>query len=131
MASAIYYGAGRDAPKLGMSLHNRKNLPTQAGKIKFDDRGNAIYEWQAEEFTGDGFDAEQLRAAALAHPGLAIIDDAPAPHGMVRRNSRGLRIGYDPYDSGQLDKPGRRKTRDLRRLSRWIELRKSTTTREE
>ncbi|MEQ1582326.1 MAG: hypothetical protein ABL964_17190 [Steroidobacteraceae bacterium] len=36
----------------------------------------------------------------------------------------GLRTGYNPYDSGQLAGKVARKPRDMRELSKWIELTK-------
>lgn len=93
------------------------------GTIAFDDRGNAVYEWQFAPFTEDGLDGEQLRAQALDNPGLAIMEDPP-PQAPIRRNVTGTRVGYNPYDSGQLDRKSQRKPRDMRELSKWIELRK-------
>lgn len=102
-------------------------LASPAGRIGFDDRGNAVYEWRPS-LSVDNQEAEQLRADALAHPGLAIVDDAPPANAPIQRNATGLRVGYNPYDSGQLDKKTR-KPRDLRELSKWIELRKKMTDR--
>ena len=36
----------------------------------------------------------------------------------------GLTAGYNPYDSGTLSKQSWKKKKDLRELSKWIELRK-------
>lgn len=102
-----------------------------AGKIAFDDRGNAVYEWQFAPFLEDNLDGEQLRAQALDHPGLAIVDDEPPSSAPIRRNVVGARVGYNPYDSGQLDRKARRKPHDMRELSKWIQLRKRLATDED
>ena len=94
------------------------------GRVQFDDRGNAIWEWSVA--TGSfGRDVSTSRLKKLDHPGLSIAEDSPTPVETARRNPLGAVRGYDPYDSGQLDKkkaPPRKK--DLRRLGEWIKLRK-------
>ncbi len=106
-------------------------LGVRAGSIGFDDRGNAVYRWQKSSLGADGEDADQLRAEALDHPGLAIVDDAPPPNALIQRNAAATRIGYNPYESGQLDKKSARKPRDMRELSKWIELKRKLPPREE
>ncbi len=106
--------------------HNAGN----AGKIAFDERGNAVYEWQFASFADDGYEGEQLRKQALEHPGLAIVDEEPPADAPIRRNAVGARVGYNPYDSGQLDRKAR-KPRDMRELSKWIALRKKLAATEE
>lgn len=106
-------------------------LQSRAGRIGFDDRGNAIYQWQKSSLAADGEDADQLRAEALDHPGLAIVDEAPPPNAPIQRNAAGARIGYNPYESGQLDKQSVRKPRDMRELSKWIELKRKLAGRDE
>ena len=94
------------------------------GRVKFDDRGNAVWEWQVA--TG-AFSPEVTtsRLQRLEHPTLSIADDAPTPLDQVRPNPLGTKKGYDPYDSGKLGKaqaPPRKK--DLRKLSEWLKLKK-------
>lgn len=108
-----------------------RKLQSRAGRIGFDERGNAIYQWQKSSLAADGEDADQLRAEALDHPGLAIVDEAPPPHAPIQRNAAGARIGYNPYESGQLDRKTARKPRDMRELSKWIELKRKLGNREE
>jgi hypothetical protein len=45
---------------------------------------------------------------------------------MMDRRARRSRIqkGYNPYDSGALGRAERKKPKNLRELSKWIELRK-------
>lgn len=85
-----------------------------SGRVRFDDRGNAVW--------------ETWRGRRLEHPGLAIVEDeAPAPSGAAPINSKGGRLGYDPYHSGLVKKKSEEKPRkkDLRALSRWIEMQKN------
>ena len=94
-----------------------------SGRVKFDDRGNAIWEWQLGTGTFGEVSTQTLKK--LEHPALSIADDAPSPFETVRANPLGMKKGYDPYDSGKLGKkPGAPKKKDLRRLSEWLKLKK-------
>lgn len=101
------------------------------GRVRFDERGNAIWEWSVA--TGSfGRDVSTGRIKKLEHPGLSIADDSPTPAETARRNPQGAVRGYDPYDSGQIEKkkaPPRKK--DLRRLGEWIKLRKQAANTED
>jgi hypothetical protein len=96
----------------------------RTGRVKFDDRGNAVWEWSLA--TGAfGREVSQERLHKLEHPALSLADDSPTPFETVRANPLGTKKGYDPYDSGKLGKrppPARKK--DLRRLSEWLKLKK-------
>jgi hypothetical protein len=116
--------------KLGLRIRPRVveprvQKPGQPGHIGFDERGNAVYEWQDEQLKADGEAGERARDQALAHPGLAIVDDEGPANAPMRSNPKGLRLGYNPYESGLLAKKGARKRRDLRELSKWMEARKN------
>ncbi|HUO96752.1 MAG TPA: hypothetical protein VMT92_11040 [Steroidobacteraceae bacterium] len=64
--------------------------------------------------------------ASLEQTGLAIIDEEPLPQANVRINKLASRSGYNPYESGLIERKGSRaRRRDLRELSRWIEQRKA------
>ncbi len=112
--------------KLGMRIRPRvveprEPKPGQPGQISFDERGNAVYEWQDGTLKEDGEAGERARKKALAHPGLAIVEDDVPANVPIRSNPKGLRVGYNPYESGLLAKKGQGKRRDLRELSKWME----------
>ena len=116
--------------KLGLRIRprvveSRVQKPAQPGQIAFDDRGNAIYEWQDESLKQEGEAGARARNQALAHPGLAIVDDEAPVNAPIRSNPKGLRVGYNPYESGVLAKKGPPKKRDLRELSKWMEAKKN------
>jgi hypothetical protein len=95
------------------------------GRVQFDDRGNAIWEWSIA--TGAfGREVTTERMQKLEHPALSLAEDSPTPMETVRSNPLGTKKGYDPYDSGKLGKaPGAPpKKTDLRKLSEVIKLKK-------
>jgi hypothetical protein len=93
------------------------------GRVKFDDRGNAIWEWSIA--TGAfGREVSTERLQRLEHPALSIAEDAPTPFETVRANPLGTKKGYDPYDSGKLGKPPTPAKKDLRRLGEFLKLKK-------
>jgi len=116
--------------KLGLRIRPRvveshAKKPERPGQIGFDDRGNAIYEWKEDYLTEDGAAGERARDKALAHPGLAIVEEEGPANSPIRNNTKGLRNGYNPYESGLLAKKGPRKKVDLRELSKWMEAKKN------
>ncbi|HEY5810169.1 MAG TPA: hypothetical protein VIT67_19505 [Povalibacter sp.] len=116
--------------KLGLRIRPRKvaavtnETAAKAGKVGFDDRGNAQFEWSNDRLNEDGDLGERLRKKALSHPGLSLVDDEPPPNAPVRPNPKGLKLGYNPYESGMLTKKAKKPKRDLRELSKWIEAKK-------
>jgi hypothetical protein len=99
----------------------------QSGRVQFDDRGNAIWEWAVS--TGAfGREVSTERMKKLENPGLSLADDAPTPFDKVKPNPQGVVKGYNPYDSGKLA-PGQtaRKKTDLRKLSDWLKLKKQAS----
>ena len=91
------------------------------GRVKFDERGNAVWEWQIA--TGAfGREVSTARLKKLQNPTLSIADDAPTPFDKVRANPQGTKKGYDPYDSGRLGKSQKGPQKDLQRLSDWLKL---------
>lgn len=101
--------------------------PKAPGRITFDELGNAVYAWNDEQLAGNDEAAERARLRALSHPGLSLADDEPDPNAPIRSNPNGLRLGYNPYESGVLAHRVRKPKRDLRALSKWIEMRKKLT----
>jgi hypothetical protein len=94
--------------------------------IAFDELGNAV--WQFAPHEESDLDDSAAAGRTLEHPALSIIDDEPPASQTLRTNLKGLQTGYNPYDSGQLGGKAARKPRDMRELSRWIELRKKIGT---
>jgi hypothetical protein len=96
-----------------------------SGRVKFDDRGNAVWEWAVS--TGSfATDVETSRLKKLENHTLSLADDSPPPtNGGVKPNPKGVVQGYSPYDSGLLAKNARApaKKKDLRRLGEFIKLR--------
>jgi hypothetical protein len=96
----------------------------QSGRVQFDERGNAIWEWSVA--TGAfGREVSTQRLQKLENPGLSLADDAPTPSQRVKANPMGTVKGYNPYDSGKLGKAAEApKKKDLRKLSDWLKLKK-------
>jgi len=99
----------------------------RSGRVQFDDRGNAVWEWSVA--TGAfGREVSTERLKKLENPGLSLADDAPTPFlDRVKPNPQGVVKGYNPYDSGRLD-AGRSaenaRKKDLRKLGEWLKLKK-------
>lgn len=113
--------------KLGYRLRPRAGNTEsheRPGEVAFDDRGNAVYQWKSRHLTGDNEQAEELRYEALKYEGLTLVEDEPPPEGMIRANPKGTRLGYNPYESGMLQKKREKRKTDLRELSRWIEMKR-------
>jgi hypothetical protein len=102
----------------------------EPGRLDIDDRGNVTWQWsddsdlQADDTLGA---AERVRA--LVDPKLNVVDDDSNPLSPIQSNPKGLKSGYNPYNSGALGKQSWKKKKDLRELSKWIELRKKVGTK--
>jgi hypothetical protein len=114
----------RAAPSEANALSSKNETGDKStGRVKFDERGNAVWEWQVT--TGAfGTEVSTQRLQKLEHPALSIADDAPTPFETVRANPLGTKKGYDPYDSGRLGKKPPPAKKDLRRLSESLKLKK-------
>jgi hypothetical protein len=111
--------------ELGYSQRRIPNGTERPGQVKFDDLGNAQYQWKDDRMLEDSDDAETRRQKALSIANLVLVDDEPPPDiKTITTNKTGLRVGYNPYDSGRLNKDSRKKPKDLRALSQWIEAQK-------
>jgi hypothetical protein len=105
------------------SAPEEKTGDNTTGRVKFDERGNAVWEWSVA--TGAfGREVSTERLQKLEHPALSIADDAPTPFDTVRPNPLGTKKGYDPYDSGKLGKAQAPPKKDLRKLSEFLRLKK-------
>jgi len=105
------------------SAPEEKTGANTTGRVKFDERGNAVWEWSVA--TGAfGREVSTERLQKLEHPALSIADDAPTPFDTVRPNPLGTKKGYDPYDSGKLGKAQAPAKKDLRKLSEFLKLKK-------
>jgi hypothetical protein len=99
--------------------------PNEPGRLEMDDRGNVTWHWaddenlQADDTLGA---AERIRA--LVSPDLDVQEEADDPLSPVQNNTKGLKTGYNPYNSGALGKQSWKKKKNLKQLSQWIELRK-------
>jgi len=116
-------GSSRDPPADTPRTPVTWKMPS--GRVQFDDRGNAIWEWAG---SNGAFEREvtEERLKKLENPDLSIADDAPTPFDLVKPNPQGVVKGYNPYDSGKLGRNGAppRKRKDLRKLSEWLRLKK-------
>jgi hypothetical protein len=110
--------------KLGLRVRERKVAAPAAkgGKITAEEVGNRLSD---DDDTGERLRDPMLDELGLNHTGLSIADEtAPLPSAPVRVNPKGLRVGYNPYESGLLVKKEWKRKRDLNELSRWIEVKR-------
>jgi hypothetical protein len=115
-----------------MTDKRRGNAPPEpaagdnAGRLGVDDRGNVTWEWNEDQpdLVADDDLGASRRMRALVDPRLEVKDDDSDPLHPVHSNPKGLKSGYNPYNSGALGKESYRKARNLKELSKWIELRR-------
>lgn len=97
---------------------------SEAGRLGYDDRGNVTWEWKEdEELLADDELGNTARVRALVDPNLQVKDDDTDPLNPAGHNPKGLKSGYNPYNSGALGKQSWKKKKDLKALSQWIEAR--------
>jgi hypothetical protein len=116
-------GAAASPKRDTVSLPERATLANNmTGRVKHDDRGNAIWEWAVT--TGAlAVETPSQRLQKLDNPTLSLAEDA-APLEVVKKNPLGTVKGYSPYDSGLLAKTQAPRKKDLKKLSEWMKLRK-------
>jgi hypothetical protein len=117
-------GGGAGTAKPAPAASAPSTSAKQTGRVQFDERGNAIWEWSVA--TGAfGREVSTERLQKLENPGLSLAEDAPTPSQRVKANPMGAVKGYNPYDSGKLGKPREvPKKKDLKKLSDWLKLKK-------
>jgi len=100
-----------------------KSSGLPSGRVQFDDRGNAIWEWSVS--TGAfGREVSTERLRKLENSSLSLADDAPSPVELALANPLGTKQGYNPYESGKLSKNEKRRPKDLKKLGEMLALRK-------
>ena len=88
-----------------------------SSRVAFDDLGNAVWQWSPDD----------PLPARLDGSALSLADELPPPSASVTLRRVSPAQGYNPYESGLLDKtPGPARKRDLRELSKWIEQQRQT-----
>jgi pyruvate/2-oxoglutarate dehydrogenase complex dihydrolipoamide acyltransferase (E2) component len=128
-AKAAAPAAAEPAPDVSAEP-TRPTVPsTPSGRVQFDDRGNAVWDWALRTARLERGGASQP-LKVLENPTLSLAEDAPTPTDVVKPNPLGIVKGYNPYDSGKLDrkKKGPEPKKDLRKLSEWIQLRKQAAS---
>ena len=103
-----------------------------AGHLGVDDRGNVTWEWneEAPDLVADDTLGAAERVRALVDPSLQVKEDDD-PINPIQSNPKGLKTGYNPYNSGALGKQSWKKKKNLKELSKWIELRKKVAEKKE
>jgi hypothetical protein len=106
---------------------------SDAGHLGVNDRGNVTWEWNEAEpdLVADDTLGNAERVRALVDPRLQVKDDEDDPLNPVQSNPKGLKSGYNPYNSGALGKQSWKKKKNLKELSKWIELRKKIAGKKE
>jgi len=104
-----------------------------AGRLGLDDRGNVTWEWNEDEpdLVADDPIGDTARVRALVDPRLQVKDDDDDPLNPIQSNPKGLKTGYNPYNSGALAKQSYKRKRNLKELSKWIELRRKIADKQE
>jgi hypothetical protein len=104
------------------SNDRHENVP---GRLSVDDKGNVGWQWaDDEDLLADDTLGVVARIKALVDPSLAIADEENPLGSAIQSNPKGLTKGYNPYESGTLGKQEWKKKKNLRELSKWIEMRK-------
>ena len=103
----------------------------ESGRVQFDDRGNAIWEWAVS--TGAfGREVSTERMKKLENPGLSLADDAPTPFDKVKAESRkAWSKATTPTTAASSPRAGPqpKKKTDLKKLSDWLQLKKQAANK--
>lgn len=124
--------AEKQRSKTGEAATPLTDTDPDPGHLGVDDRGNVTWEWNGEtDLLADDTLGAAERMRALVDPALVVNDEDEDPDNPVTRNPKGLKSGYNPYNSGTLGKQSWKKKKNLRELSQWIELRKAMAQKKE
>jgi len=120
----------RDKPAGKPPVDTKDNEP---GRVAPDDRGNMGWQWTEDDtdLLADTEFGKIERLRALHDPNLDLVEPPNPPNAPIRNNPTGIKSGYNPYDSGTLNKEVWKKKKDLKQLSKWIELRKKVTKKDD
>ena len=70
---------------------------------------------ERDRLSEDSEAGERARRQALEHPGLSMVEEEHGNNAPIQNNAKGLRLGYNPYESGLLPrKPTRQEARPAR-----------------
>jgi hypothetical protein len=94
------------------------------GKPGKNDRGKVLYDTGDRQVRPGADEADPDFLESFKHPGLSVVDDDASSKSPIKSNEKGVQRGYNPYNSGALYKKTFKKKRDMRALSKWIELKK-------
>ncbi len=107
-------------PPVAPARNRTTTEPSEPGRLAENDRGNVAWEWaQDDALQSDDTAGAIERLRVLVDPKLVVVDEDPP--NTLKHNAKGLKQGYNPYDSGALGKTERKKKKNLRELSKWIE----------
>jgi hypothetical protein len=99
--------------------------PEQPGQIAFDDRGNAIYEWQDDSLTEDGAGGDRARRQGAGASGPGDRRGRRSGERADPLQSEGTAQRLQPVRERRARAKGPAKKRDLRELSKWMEAKKN------
>ena len=106
-----------------------ENPDNEAGRLNYDDRGNVTWQWSGGgDLLADDTLGAAERVRALVDPSLDVVEEVD-PLNAVQNNGKGLKAGYNPYNSGALGKQTWKKKKNLRELSKWIEMKKKVESK--
>lgn len=120
-------GAGKPAAPAAPAVARN-----QSGRVKFDERGNAIWEWAvATGAFGREISTERMRR--LENGSLSLADEAPTPAAETKPGLPGGVKGYNPYDSSKpaAGAPAPQKRTDLKKLGEWLKLKQQVANKKD
>lgn len=124
--------AGKPGEKTTTTNPDSDPTGKEPGRLGVDDRGNVTWEWrESDDLLADDALGDVERLNALVDPRLDVLEDDGARDDPRSVKPKRLKTGYDPYESGALGKQDWKKKRNLKELSKWIELRKNMSDKKD